>query len=66
MTKLDNFLSTGLVDWEPAQPVRHISVEVHYWSKFEFEALKVVLVISPSSKLRIVAHHFFVGLLILR
>ena len=36
-----------------------------HWSRFEFIALGLVLIISPSSELRI-AHHFFYGLIILQ
>ena len=57
MTKFENFLSSVLTGWEPAQPVRRISVEVHYWSKFEFGAPELVLIISPSSELGI-PHYF--------
>ena len=59
LTKFENFLSTGSTDWEQAQPVRLISIKVHYWSSFEFGALELVLVISPSSKLEITFRFFF-------
>ena len=42
--------------------VRQISIKVHYWSKFEFGAPKLVLVISPSSELRITLRVFFYSL----
>ena len=58
LKKIKNFLSIGSTDWEPANPVRRISVEVHYWSRFEFGAPKLILVISPSSELGI-THRFF-------
>ena len=57
--KILEFLLTRLTNWEPDQPVQRISVEVHYSSKFEFRAPGLVLVISPSSKLRIVRRFFF-------
>ena len=59
LIKFENFLSTGLIDWGPAHPVRRISIKVHYLSKFEFEALELVLVISPSYELGIALHFFF-------
>ena len=63
--KFENFLSTGSTGWEPAQPVRRISIKVHYWSRYEFKATELVLVISPSYELGITLHFFF-GFLILK
>ena len=58
MKKFENFLSTRSTSWESAQPVRRISIKVHYWSRFEFGAPELVLVISPSSELKITFHFF--------
>ena len=58
LRKFENFLSTGSASWEPAQPVRRISIKVHYWSRFAFKASELVLVISPSSELGITLHFF--------
>ena len=55
----ENFLSIGSTVWEPTHPVRRISIKVHYWSKFEFEAPELVLVISPSSELGLTLRFFF-------
>ena len=49
---------------EVRPPKNFSSVGIHR-SRFEFEALRLVLIISPSSELGI-AHHFFYGLLILQ
>ena len=57
--KIENFFSTGSIDWEPAQSVRRISIKVHYWSKFDFRALELVLVISTSSELEIALRFSF-------
>ena len=65
LKKFENFLSTGSTRWEPAQLVRRISIKVHYWSRFEFGAPELVLVISPSSELGITLC-FFVGFHILQ
>ena len=56
LKKIENFLSTRLTGWEPAQSVRRISIKVHYWSRFEFGAPKLVLVISLSSELGTTLH----------
>ena len=53
MKKIDNFLSNGSTGWELAQPVRRISIEVHYSSRFKFEAPELVFFISPSFELEI-------------
>ena len=53
LTKIENFLSTISTGWESAQPVRRISIKVHYWSRFEFGAPELVLVISPSFELEL-------------
>ena len=66
LKKFGIFLSTVLPYWELDQPVRRISIKVHYWSKFEFGALEIVLVISPSSEFEIILHFFFVGFVILQ
>ena len=65
LKKFENFLSTESTGWKPAHPVRQISIKVHYWSRFEFGAPELVLVISPSSELGITLP-FFVGFLILQ
>ena len=57
-TKFENFLSTGSTGLKSAQPVQWISIEVHYSSRFKFRALKLVLVISPSSELEIMYGFF--------
>ena len=49
---------------EVRPPKNFSSVGIHR-SRFEFGALGLVLIISPSSEFGI-AHHFFVGLLILQ
>ena len=64
LTKFENFLSTRSTGWEPAQPVRRISIKVNYWSRFEFGAPELVLVISPSSELQIVLCFFFCFLIL--
>ena len=58
LKKYENFLSIGSTGWEPAHPVRWISIKVHYWSRFEFGIPELVLVISPSSELRITLRFF--------
>ena len=59
LKNFENFLSTRLNSWEQAQPVWRISIKVHYWSRFEFGAPELVLVISPSSELGITLYFFF-------
>ena len=56
--KFENFLSTRLTSWEPAQPDQWISVEVHYSSRFKFGAPELVLVISLSSGPEIMQRFF--------
>ena len=63
LTKFENFLSIESTGWEPPQLVRRISIKVHYWSRFEFRAPDLALVISPSFELRIVLHFFLDSLL---
>ena len=58
MKKFENFLSTESTGWEPAQLVWRISIKVHHWSKIEFGAPELILVISPSSELKIALHFF--------
>ena len=59
LTKFENFLLNGSTGWEPAHSVRRILIKVHYWRRFKFGAPKFVLVISPSSELRITLSFFF-------
>ena len=66
LKKFENFLSTRSISWELSHPVRRISIKVHYWNRFEFGEPELILVISPSSKLRITLHFFFFGFLILQ
>ena len=57
LTKFENFINWINRLGSP-QPVLRISIEVHYSSRFEFEAPVLVLVLSPSSEL-VIACHFF-------
>ena len=59
LKKFENFISSGSTGWKPAQPIQRISVEVHYSSMFKFRALELVLVISPSFKLKIMHYFLF-------
>ena len=57
--KISNFFSTG------STCSQCFSLGKIHWSRFEFIALGLVLIISPSSEFRIM-HHFFYGLIILQ
>ena len=58
LTKFENFLSTGSTNWKSTQSVRWISIKVNYWSRFEFGAPELGLVISPSYEIGIALHIF--------
>ena len=57
--KILEFFINQIDRLELARPYQPISIEVHYSSRFKFGAPKIVLVISHSSRLKIMRCFFF-------